>query len=261
MGPLRRLLAWNQSVSARLCAWVERRTGRRNGMFAFRDDVLPSLLRAGLRVLDVGGGKWPMLDVATKRRLGLHVTGLDISADELAQAPPGAYDATVVGDVASVCLPGRYDLIVSHTVLEHVRDTPAAIANLAAALDPGGSMAHFVPCANAGYTVISRLLGHRVGRTVLWAVYPESRATSGFPAYYNRCTPRKMRGLCESAGLAVSRVDRYFASEYFRFCLPLYCLELLRQLTLMWAGAGGLCETFTIVAGKPPAAGARRRAA
>ena len=40
---------------------------------------------AGIRILDVGGGKYPAISPATKRELNLHVVGLDISAEELAQ--------------------------------------------------------------------------------------------------------------------------------------------------------------------------------
>lgn len=257
MTVLRRFLSWNLRLSDRLYGLAERRTGRRCGLSAFRHEILPALLAPGLRVLDVGGGKWPLIDAQTRTRLGLTVTGLDVSAEELAQAPAGCYDRTVVGDVATVAIPGRYDLILSQTVLEHVCDTPAAIANLSAVLAEGGVMAHFVPCAYAGYTFVSRLLGNRLGRKILWTVYPDSRSTSGFRAYYRECTPRRMRRLCRQSGLDVVELRPYFASEYFRFFAPLYALEMLRQLLLMRLRAESLCEAFTIVARKPAAVSGR----
>ena len=201
-----------------------------------------------------GGGKRPLIDPETKSRLRLTITGLDISADELAQAPQGAYDRTIVGDAATASLPDRYDLILSQTVLEHVRDTRAVIANLSAVLAPEGIMAHSLPCAFAGYTLVNRLLGSRLGPTLLWTIYPESRSTSGFKAYYRDCTPRRMRRLCQQAGLEGIEIAPYFCSEYFRFFTPLYAAEMARQLLLMRLGAENLCETFTIIARKPVAA-------
>lgn len=258
---IRRFLEWNLRLSDRLCVLTEQRTGRRCGLASFRSLVLPGLLAPGLRVLDVGGGKWPLVSPELKAYFGLHITGLDISAGELALAPPGSYDETIVGDVATVELSQKYDLIVSQTVLEHVRDTAAAIANLSRALAPGGTMAHSLPCANAGYTLVSRLLGNRLGARLLWTIYPESRATSGFPAYYRHCTPAGMRGLCRSAGLEVADVTPYYSSEYFRFCFPLYATELLRQLTLQRLRAESLCEAFTIIARKPADSAVSSRAA
>ena len=254
MSAIRRFLAWNMRLSERLYALAEERTARRCGLSMFRYATVYQVVAPGLRVLDVGGGKWPLIDPETKRRLNLTITGLDVSAEELAAAPPGSYDETIVGDVATVALKAQYDLIISQTVLEHVRDTQAAIANLSAALAEGGTMAHSLPCAHAGYTLLSRLLGARLGPQLLWSIYPESRATSGFKAYYRECTPRRMRRLCQKAGLAQIEVTPFFASEYFRFFVPLYALELMRQVLLMQLKAESLCETFTIIARKPHAA-------
>ena len=127
----------------------------------FREQVLPSLLKSGLRVLDVGGGKHPAISLQTKRELGLHIVGLDVSQTELAQAPAGAYDAIVVGDAAAVEIPGQYDLVFSRSVFEHVENPRDAFANLARVLAPGGMMTHVVPCRNAPFAIANRWLGNQ----------------------------------------------------------------------------------------------------
>src|SRR5262245_12771397 len=119
----RRVSRWERSVATRLVP-----ESGPDGPVDFRDNVLPGLLAPGLRILDVGGGKYPAISPATKRELGLHVVGLDISAEELAQVAPGAYDSVIVGDVSRVEIPEQFDLVFSRTLLEHVADTPAAIA-------------------------------------------------------------------------------------------------------------------------------------
>ena len=163
----RRVSRWERSLVSRLvpgCA--------ADGTVDFRDRVLPSLIRPGMRVLDVGGGKEPAISPAMKQRYGLAITGLDVSATELEQAPAGSFDQTIVGDVATVSIPGSYDLIFSRAVLEHVANPRAAIANLARVLAPGGTMAHFMPCGNAPFAVLNRWLGNKAARRLLFSIFP-----------------------------------------------------------------------------------------
>ncbi len=207
------------------CRWsaqadrlAQRWFGRTAGLDDFSTRVVPGLLRPGTRVLDVGGGRAPCLDAATVRLLGLHMTGADISAAELAAAPTGSYQATIVGDVGAQPIPGCYDLIISRAVLEHVADTRVAIGNLAAALAEGGVMAHFMPCRNAPFALLNRLLGERLSQRLLWSVYPETVGIAGFPAFYRNCIPSRMAALLLDSGIEPLEVKPYFASEYLRFC-------------------------------------------
>ena len=45
---------------------------------------------------------------------------------------------------------GRFDLVFSHHVLEHVFDLDATVRDLAALVAAGGRMVHALPCGNAG---------------------------------------------------------------------------------------------------------------
>jgi SAM-dependent methyltransferase len=247
---LRGLLDWN----CRASLWessLAARLGRRDGLDDFRRRVLAGLLAPGLRVLDVGGGKLPAFAEPVKREWGLHVVGLDVSRHELEQAAPGAYDERVVGDVATVRFRPTFDLIVSRFVLEHVRNTPAALANMAAALRPGGVMAHLLPSSRAGYAIVNRLIGNRLARGLLHALYPACRPFSGFEAYYDHCTPGEMSGLCHDEQLKIVELTPYYRSDYFRFCLPIHTLEVGRQLLCMKLGIRDLAESFALVARKP----------
>jgi SAM-dependent methyltransferase len=255
-GAARTFIHRNRSLSRVQARAAARWAGRTSGSRAWHAQILPGLLRPSLHVLDVGGGKQPQIDRCTKQRLGLHVTGLDVSREELSLAPPGAYDEIIVGDVSRVHLSGPFDLILSCTVLEHVADNSSAMAALAAALAPGGTMAHYIPCRNAPFARLNLVLGKQWSRRILFAVYPEKADHGGYPAFYDHCTPLEMRRLIEGGGLVVSDCQCYFASEYMSFFTPLYSLELLRQLTAQALGADQWCETFAIVASKPAAADA-----
>jgi 2-polyprenyl-3-methyl-5-hydroxy-6-metoxy-1,4-benzoquinol methylase len=249
---IRQFINWNRGASERVRTAVARLVPgcRADGQLDFRDRVLPGLLRPGMRVLDVGGGKFPGIPLATKQSLGLHVTGLDISASELKQAPPGAYDGIVVGDVATVELAGSYDLIFSRAVLEHVSDPVRALANLASVLAPGGVMAHAVPCRNASFAVLNRWLGNRLGRQLLFAVFPEKRKNSGFPAFYRDCTPSGLSRACQRLGLEVEILP-YYRSDYTSFFVPAYVVFTLMQASVCALGLEDLSEVFAILARRP----------
>lgn len=248
---LRKFVDLNERVSLRLRDRLFAAETRPCPLADFSERRLRQLLRPEMRVLDAGGGKWPRIAAPLKNNLGLHVTGLDLSADELSQAPAGAYDDTIIGDAANVPLRADYDLVVSQTLLEHVRDVELTIRNFASALRPGGVMAHILPNARAPFAVLNRLLGHRWGRRVLYGVYPGAKFVAGFPSYYDRCTPAALAECCRRAGLVDVEVTPYYTSEYCRFFTPLYVAELARQQTLSALGWSSLCELFAITAKKP----------
>jgi 2-polyprenyl-3-methyl-5-hydroxy-6-metoxy-1,4-benzoquinol methylase len=253
MAVIRRFIAWNRRVSAWqrsiIAGFLPRCAA--DGPRDFRDRVLPGLLKPGLRVLDVGGGKRPAISLQTKQELGLYIVGLDVSEAELAQAPPGAYDATVVGDVAVASIPGQYDLVFSRAVLEHVTDPVGAVANLARALVPGGIMAHVMPCRNAPFAILNRWLGNRAARRLLFAIFPEKREHSGFLAYYRECTPGRLSRACRDSGLEVVNLIPYYNSGYTAFFAPLYTVDMLRQALMCSLRLENFAEGFSIVARRP----------
>lgn len=248
-----KFVKWNCRLSRRETSWAEQLMSRHSGMHEFFWRVVPSLLRPGLRILDVGGGRAPLLPRETVEELDLHVVGLDISKTELLAAPPGSYREIVVGDVTDVQIPGHFDLILSQAVLEHVRDTQRAIANLAGAMASGATMAHFVPCRHAPFAVLNRLLGNTIARRILFGIYPERRRAAGFPAHYDRCVPSQLGRICRNCGLDVGAMEPYYVSEYFEFFAPAHALDLCRQLAMYWLNASDLAETMVVVARKPAA--------
>lgn len=153
--------------------------------------------------------------------------------------------------MATAALPERYDLVVSQTLLEHVRDVERTIRNMAGALRSGGVMAHVLPSGRAPFALLNRMLGNRLGKKLLYLAFPGARKEAGFAAFYDRCTPGALKAICEQAGLVDVEITPYYATDYFRICTPLYVLELARQQTLTALGATGLCELFAITARKP----------
>ncbi len=250
----KRISRWETTLMRRLIM-------HRCGMADFADRVLPDLIRPGMRVLDVGGGKRPSIDVGKKKELGLWVVGLDLSEQELNRAPSGAYDQIVVGDVARASIPGQFDLILSNTVLEHVADTRLAMSNLASAMKEGAIMAHLVPCRYALFAVINRMLGKRLAKKVLYCIFPERRELSGFDAFYDQCVPSKMRRICEDRDLEIVEITPYYHSNYFIFFAPAHALDICRRMLTQILGLRDFAETFVVVARKHTRASRQRTAA
>jgi SAM-dependent methyltransferase len=144
------------------------------------------LLVPGVRVLDVGGGRHPTIPVALRPH-GTRYTGLDAAPGELAAAPAGSYDATIVHDITAPLPAGPpYDLIVSWQVLEHVSSLPRALGHLRAALRPGGALVAQVSGAFAFFALAARALPH-AARVRLMRRLLGSPAEEKFPTHYDRC--------------------------------------------------------------------------
>jgi SAM-dependent methyltransferase len=127
------------------------------------------------RVLDVGCGQGTQsLRLA---RLGHDVTGLDASETLLADLA-GTGVRTIVGDVrdvAGLCEPGTFDVVLCHGVLMYFPDPEPLLGELAAMVAPGGLLALLVRNGD-GLAMRPGLLGD-------WAT--ASRAFDG-AAYDNR---------------------------------------------------------------------------
>jgi len=127
--------------------------------------------RAGdrrLTVLDVGGGTGGF--AVPLALAGHQVTVVDASPDALAALTRRAAEAGVAdrvravqGDadgLAGLVAPGSVDLALCHSVLEVVDDPASAVADLAAALRPGGAASVLV--ANLAAAVLARAVGGHV---------------------------------------------------------------------------------------------------
>lgn len=210
-----------------------------------------SYLFPGATAVDIGGGKHPLISAAEKRELSLRVIGLDISDRELSAAPAGVYDRIICADITQYSGRDCADIAICAALLEHVRDTGAALRAIATLLKPGGVALLFVPCRNAVYARINRITPESFKRWLLKAIYgdfPEIQAElTGFPAYYDRCTPRDICAMAKASGFTVQRLQVYFASGYFQFLPPLYVAWRLWQVAFKTIAGDQAAETFSVV--------------
>lgn len=145
------------------------------------------LLVPGVRILDIGSGRKPAL-APEQRPEGCFYAGLDISRAELQGAPEGSYDEMIEGDAALPLrqLHGRFDLILSWQVLEHVDPLDAALEHLRSCLRPGGRMVALLSGGFSVFGLINRAISPRLAVWTLRNLIGRDPETV-FPAYYDRC--------------------------------------------------------------------------
>lgn len=166
-------------------------------------------------ICDIGGGRTPLLRPREVAERGLDYTLLDVSATELALAPPGhnrlQMDVCASVDPANV---ERFDLVFSKFVAEHVPDAEAMHRNILAMLRPGGQAFHLFPTLYHPAFVLNRLLPHglmdRFRDLLAGESYPK------FPALYSWChgpSPRRIAAL-EAIGYRVEEYTGFYGTPY-----------------------------------------------
>lgn len=193
-------------------------------------DYLASLME-GARprdVCEIGAGSRPLFDLDLATRLDLRYTLLDISAEQMAQAPAG-YQKQVcdIGARTLAVGPRRYDLMFSRMLCEHVADGEQMHRNVLAMLRPGGVAVHFMPTLYALPFVVNRLLPERLGQRLLAAVSPLSRGRLKFPAYYSWCrgpTPAALAAF-QRLGYEIVQYKGFFGHGYYQPLPPLFTLH------------------------------------
>lgn len=120
-----------------------------------RGEVIDTLEKAALakalagrkynRALDVGIGNGRLLPIYAPH--ANHITGMDISSEQLDQATEAArklainFDTKLCQEASRIEIPDQsYDLIVCSRVLQHVFDWRESVAEFARILKPGGDL-------------------------------------------------------------------------------------------------------------------------
>lgn len=178
-------------------------------------------LAGPVRLLEVGGGRDPLISLAEARHAGLEITINDIDAGELALAPEGYGRALfdIAGDLDPAAQ-GGYDLIYSRMVFEHVANVPKAWANCHLLLNKGGVALAFHPTLFAPPFVINRLLPESLSARLLRPFFPDRHegVQPKFPAHYDWCygDVGKVGAMFDVIGFSDRLVAPFWTHGYFR---------------------------------------------
>ena len=173
-------------------------------------------------LLEIGGGRNPLLSESDVAELHCEYTVNDIDATELALAP--IWVKRLHGDIADPNLlnaeqhVGKYNLIFSQMVFEHVEHPEQGYQNIARLLAPGGLVINFVPTLYALPFVINLLLPERLAASILRFLFPRRnpRDVPKFPAFYRWCTTTSgTKKKLDSAGFSQTQIVPFFGHGYY----------------------------------------------
>lgn len=185
---------------------------------------LDGLLTDGVRILDVGAGRSPTLAPAD-RPAGSRYVAVDVSAEELAAAPPEAFDRAVVADITRpLDLGETFDLVLSWQVLEHVASIGDALRCMHAVTSPGGTLLAQLSGSRAVFAIVSRAVPHRVRVRAMRRLL-DSPAEEKFPTHYDGCHPAALERHLQRWE-SFELVAFYRGAGYFAFSRPLQRLYL-----------------------------------
>jgi len=150
----------------------------------------------GRRAADVGCGAGLLAEPLA--RLGAEVTGIDAAPENIEAARLHAQGQGLEIDYrtgGAEALEGRYDLVTSMEVVEHVADVPAFIGGLAGALKPDGLLIMSTP----NRTSFSRLVMIGIGEST-------GQIPRGTHDWDKFLTPEELTAQLAVAGLEVTDV-------------------------------------------------------
>lgn len=174
----------------------------------------------GAQVLEVGGIDRPLL----KKGTAYSYHGMDIDVKERCYE---IYDAFFVQSIEKP-IHAQYQLILSMTLLEHVPNNTAAFENIYHGLTPGGVTLHYIPSKNHPYSLCLRMVGPKWQKILIRYLRPDSVEETGYPAFFDHCSPRAMRALCERTGFVDVQIQVFYrANDYFAFFVPAFVVVSL----------------------------------
>jgi SAM-dependent methyltransferase len=191
------------------------------------DEYLKELVLAtGSRTIcELGAGANPALAPDFVQAHGLDYVILDISAEELAKAPPGY--RIRVQDIAKPLtgVRGTYDFVFSKMLAEHVKDAEVFHRNIHALLRQGGTAFHFFPTLYAPPYAFNLLLPERLTHWLLSRMQAgrhDSGKNAKFPAYYHWCRgpTRAQLDRLESVGFRAVRYAGFFGHPGYYKKMP-----------------------------------------
>ena len=178
-------------------------------------------------LMEVGAGRFPLLNLPEYEKLNANYTVNDISPSELALAPEWTSKACF--DISSPPAGARpsYDLIFSKMVFEHVRDGKEAYSGVYKLLKPGGICLSFFPTLYCLPFAVNYFSPERISHQLQQTFAP--RRNPKFPAYYSWCrSTASLKRRLQSLGFCEVVIAAFYGHAYYQ------SLPFLDRLNKRW---------------------------
>lgn len=204
-------------------------------------------------ILEIGGGRWPLLNSDEIRSKGIRYIVNDISASELELAP--TYVEKVCFDISQNMpindqdLENKIELMFSQMVFEHVSNSYQAYRNIYCLLSHGGVCLNFHPVLYSLPFLVNWMLPDQLSAKLLRLFFPNRNPDQvpKHPAKYDHCwVTRGEQDRLLSIGYRKVWQVPFWYHEYFRNIPGLYHLDLaLARLADRndWSALASFCYT------------------
>jgi ubiquinone/menaquinone biosynthesis C-methylase UbiE len=243
-----------------MARFIERRLpqAKANWWLAYERAVHGEIARRpGEVILDVGGGRHGPF-VQPSSGPSARVVAVDVELRELRHNTVA--QMKVVADVTAG-LPFRDEsigMIVSRTVLEHLKDVEAFVVEARRVIRGDGCFIHAFPSRFAPFAIVNRLLPPAFSRKALFALRPECKGIGGFQVFYDRCYYSALKSLLQRHQCRIVEAQAtYYQADYFDFFFPAFLLNAVYELLPYMLGLKNLAAFLVVVAG-PTARGPAR---
>jgi SAM-dependent methyltransferase len=187
-------------------------------------------MSGAVRLMEIGGGRSPLLTPAEAADAGIELTVNDIDANELARTPEPFERALfdIAGEIHG-SWEDSFDLIISRMVFEYVRDAPRGWANMLRLLAPGGVAFAFYPTLNAPPY---RLMPEKLASRVRQRFFPERNDVGELSARYELCVAEtaKVEPMLRRLGYSEVLIAPFWGHGFFRD------IPLLREVDAAFQG-------------------------
>jgi SAM-dependent methyltransferase len=165
-------------------------------------------------LMEVGGGRSPLINRVECGGLGVKYTVNDISGAELALAPEWCSKACFDISRAPINIDASYDLIFSKMVFEHLSDAKSAYQSVYNLLLPGGICLAFFPTLYCLPFLVNYLLPEKLSRIAQSISDP--RNAPKFLAYYNWCrSTTSVKEKIEQIGFREVIICSFYGHNYY----------------------------------------------
>jgi hypothetical protein len=95
-------------------------------------------------------------------------------------------------------------------------------------------------------------VGNRLQRKLIKLYRPQAEAITGYPAFYDRCSPRALRKTLKKQGFTKIKIrTNYSAAKYFNFFFPAFLVVALFNKLCQKLGVEMFCSNVFVSVQKP----------